>query len=540
MRLLLSVIGLLVSIYLCLPNKGRAETSGAYLAGQQALRAENFVEAASYLTEVLALDPDQPELRQSLVLASALAGDLDAAALQAEPLLQAGLQDEIPQLVTFVSLIRQVSFTDALQQLTELPNPLIQEVGKVWIMASLGDFEAALRVLEDRSGSTAHRLLRSYLSGCLEFLRGQKRRALEHFEFVAGMSSGLKKRALLAQVEILWSLGKKRDALDFLQDHKDFFHDYQLPTDNNLGLGLPKVLPRSTMEGFAEAFHAMSYLLAEDSMQQRRLLFRQISLSLAPHQPLLLLTMAQEFEQMGHTSQARGIYETLRDDPHVGWFAHVELAYLNADAGDHEGAILILMPFTQSAFQARESFRHIGNIYRMASQFDEAVKAYENALKLSQNDDWLLHFVYAVALERSGQWPEAERALKQALALEPDQPQVMNYLGYSWADQGVNLYDALQLLNAAVKLRPEDGFIMDSLAWAYFKLGRMDDALTTIEQARALEPSDPTITEHHGDILHAMGFWRQASHMWERARRSFEMKKDQERVIEKLKGLPKL
>ncbi len=54
---------------------------------------------------------------------------------------------------------------------------------------------------------------------------------------------------------------------------------------------------------------------------------------------------------------------------------------------------------------------------------------------------------------------------------------MLNYLGYSWVDMGINLDEGLKLIQKAVDLRPSDGYIVDSLGWAYYKLGRYDDAV---------------------------------------------------------------
>ena len=83
----------------------------------------------------------------------------------------------------------------------------------------------------------------------------------------------------------------------------------------------------------------------------------------------------------------------------------------------------------------------------------------------------------ACRYERSKRWPEAEADFQQALKINPDQPQVLNYLGYSWVDRGINLDEALDMIKTAVDLRPNDGYIVDSLGWAYYRLGRYEEAV---------------------------------------------------------------
>src|SRR4029078_7153076 len=110
---------------------------------------------------------------------------------------------------------------------------------------------------------------------------------------------------------------------------------------------------------------------------------------------------------------------------------------------------------------------------------------------------WLLFYDRGICLERAKQWPKAETDLKKALSLSPEQPLVLNYLGYSWVDQGLNIAEAFAMLRRAVDLRPKDGYIVDSLGWAFYRMGRFEDAVRTLEKARAPKTNDPNTKQHH-------------------------------------------
>jgi Flp pilus assembly protein TadD len=84
-------------------------------------------------------------------------------------------------------------------------------------------------------------------------------------------------------------------------------------------------------------------------------------------------------------------------------------------------------------------------------------------------------------------------------------------------DRGQNLQTALGMLQKAVELRPRDGFIIDSLGWAYFKIGRMDEAVVWLDRAVEAEPGDPVINEHLGDAFWRTGRIREARFQWQRA-----------------------
>ena len=116
--------------------------------------------------------------------------------------------------------------------------------------------------------------------------------------------------------------------------------------------------------------------------------------------------------------------------------------------------------------------------------------------------------------ERSNQLPLAETDFKRALVLNPDQPSVLNYLGYTWVDKGMHLTEALAMIPKAVAGSPNDGYIIDpARGWAYFRLGRFDDAVTELERAVKLKPNDPEINDHLGDACWRVGRKR-ATFQW--------------------------
>ena len=122
-----------------------------------------------------------------------------------------------------------------------------------------------------------------------------------------------------------------------------------------------------------------------------------------------------------------------------------------------------------------------------------------------------------MAKEKATKWDSAEADIDTALKLSPDQPELLNYLGYSWVDQGRRIPEALAMLEKARSLRPYDGYIMDSVGWAYYRLGRFDEAAQTLGAAVLLVPGDPTINDHLGDALWKSGRRMEARFQWNHA-----------------------
>ena len=73
------------------------------------------------------------------------------------------------------------------------------------------------------------------------------------------------------------------------------------------------------------------------------------------------------------------------------------------------------------------------------------------------------------------------------------------------------------MIKRAVMMRPDSGAILDSLGWAYYRLGRYQDALIPMEQASMRMAVDATVTDHLGDVYWAVGRKREAEYQWHRA-----------------------
>src|SRR5690606_2286822 len=132
--------------------------------------------------------------------------------------------------------------------------------------------------------------------------------------------------------------------------------------------------------------------------------------------------------------------------------------------------------------------------------------------------DWNVFYQRGIAYERLKEWDKAEPNFLKALELYPDQPQVLNYLGYSWVDMNIKLEEGLDLIKRAVDLRPSDGYIVDSLGWAYYRLGRYEDAVRELERAVSLMPGDPILNDHLGDAYWRVGRKLEARFQWSHAR----------------------
>jgi Flp pilus assembly protein TadD len=200
--------------------------------------------------------------------------------------------------------------------------------------------------------------------------------------------------------------------------------------------------------------------------------------------------------------------------------AAVEAARNETRLDHNDVAMRDLKALTDANAKDSDSWIALGDAYRGAAKYGDAVSAYnqaEKALGTPAKKDWPLFYARAMAEDKAGTWDKAEIDVNTGLKLSPDQPELLNYLAYSWVDQGRRLNDALAMLEKARSLRPYDGYIVDSVGWTYYRLGRYDEAAQTLEAAVLLVPGDPTINDHLGDALWKAGRKMEARFQWDHA-----------------------
>ncbi|MBN2460320.1 MAG: tetratricopeptide repeat protein, partial [Candidatus Cloacimonetes bacterium] len=102
--------------------------------------------------------------------------------------------------------------------------------------------------------------------------------------------------------------------------------------------------------------------------------------------------------------------------------------------------------------------------------------------------------------------------LEKSLTIYPDNPEVMNMIGYAIADNEITAKYGLaeELLTQALALDSENGMIWDSLAWLYFRQGKISEALNAMEVPLSEEIQHSEIAYHLGEIFLMLGREKEA------------------------------
>jgi tetratricopeptide (TPR) repeat protein len=197
------------------------------------------------------------------------------------------------------------------------------------------------------------------------------------------------------------------------------------------------------------------------------------------------------------------------------------LAAQQADMGDADKALKDVRAMLKGNGSAedRQVYITLAQMSTRLRRFNEAEQALDKAEQLSNkpDDKEYIWFLRGSTYERDKHYPEAEAQFKKVLASDPDHASALNYLGYMLADQNMKLEEALGYIKHAVALDPSNGAYLDSLGWAYFRLGKYEQAEDNLLKASQKINTDPTVHDHLGDLYQRTGRLKLAATNWERA-----------------------
>ena len=181
--------------------------------------------------------------------------------------------------------------------------------------------------------------------------------------------------------------------------------------------------------------------------------------------------------------------------------------------------------FTLAEAEFRESLRiydYPGTYYALALALDKQKRTAEAETVLSDGvkkspRDANLRVMFGSFLNQHDKTAEAEAQYNEVLKLAPNNALALNNLGYLLVERGVRLEEALKMIQRAVDASPNNGAYLDSLGWAYFKLGKFDDAERYLTQAARLYIGSATVQEHLGDVYDRLGKKEMARTTWQKA-----------------------
>lgn len=522
-----------------------ANSFSSYLSARFAASEHDLSHAASYYGKSLKSDSGNASLLALSFFYSASAGDFDTAEQYARQVVAVTPDDRAARLALAVTAFRRKDYVDARTQLSLSAKgaftQLMLSLFDSWAAAATGDTVAVdkdIKALEAQRGAEG---IAGFHAALLEDYLGNAKEAEARYK--AAIADNLETpRVLDAYGRFLERAGRGEDAAALYRAHlgKPGYASIIGPGLARIAAGTkPEPFIRVPEDGAAEALFGIASSLDDRQSADVSILYLRMAIYLRPDLALGNLLLADRFEQLQEYDDAIAIYRKVEPSSPFYHMAMVQAAIDEQRLNNPAAAVADLKKLTDADAKDPDSWTALGDAYRAGGQDADALQAYDHAvaeLGTPGPADWTLFYARAMAKEKLHRLDDSEADIQTALKLSPAQPELLNYLGYSWVDRGRNIPEALAMLEKARSLRPNDGYITDSVGWAYYHLGRYDEAAGLLEQAVLMVPGDPTINEHFGDALWRAGRKLEARFQWYHALTFADDTTDKASLEQKLKA----
>jgi tetratricopeptide (TPR) repeat protein len=518
--------------------------TGSYLAGQQAMSELRTPDAARFLGDAAAGEWDNPLVVHRAFIAFAANGQIDRAADSARRMLELEPGNQLAQLVVATEAVKDRRYAAATRDLEKLGADSFEGITgsilRAWALIGDGRYDEAVSSLDAIADGgleeflVFHRAIMAEVAGKSADAEELIAQSIETDPYTADVVE--------AYARIMGAAGKFDEALAAITAFEAQGLNHPVITQLKEQLARkqrPGLFADSVQSGAAQMFHSVGLAFAREGTTDISLVLERLAQYLAPKNDTIPIVIGQLYDGAGQHELANALYEALPQTSLLKPMAIVRIAD-NLDAlGDRPEAIRRLNNIVTTNPSDIDAISVLGDLLRADKQYTASADAYTKALAVTGGNspgDWRFYYVRGIAYERSDQFPLAEKDFLRALDLAPNQPQVLNYLGYSWVDKGMNLDRALGMIEKAIEGSPNDGYIIDSLGWAYYRLGRFDEAVAKLEEAALLRSADPEINDHLGDAYWRVGRKLEATFQWKIAYAMDTEGNVKKRIEPKLKG----
>jgi len=193
------------------------------------------------------------------------------------------------------------------------------------------------------------------------------------------------------------------------------------------------------------------------------------------------LYLAQVAEDTKQYAKAIEHYKTIVEGDRA-WLAKLRIAAMYGKLGRVDDAKAWLTGLNAVTKEQKVQVRQAeAQILREAGDNTGAYRVLSQGLADHPDAPDLIYDLAMVA-ERLDKVDEAETQLRHLVELKPDDAQALNALGYTIVDRTARTEEGLALIERAHKLSPQDPFILDSLGWAHYRKGNLDEAERLINE----------------------------------------------------------
>ena len=206
--------------------------------------------------------------------------------------------------------------------------------------------------------------------------------------------------------------------------------------------------------------------------------------------------------------------------------AEITLGRLDVGLGQLDKAVPVLRNFLLDNPGYPEGVMLLAEVYERTADFKSEVEILQplydelHAEPASKDGGEMLRFAsisLANAYQALGQYDQTERVLRDVIQRDPKNDVALNVLGYMLAERGQKLDEALTMIERALAVEPASASYLDSLGYVYLKQGKTTEAIDPLERATKLAEGSSLLQDHLASAYFAAKRYKDAADAWTRA-----------------------
>lgn len=426
---------------------------------------------------------------------------------------------------------------DRLNSIKNKSDTFIVKILKSWVLLALEKNDDALDLLETEINNPAFENIVLINLGIMAELSGDDEYAEELYEEALTTKLNLFDIETIANFYIKHN--RKQKAIDVVSDY------YKKSQGSISSLSLLESLQNNTytpyyidtpQKAMAKSLFDISTIIITvfPSSLDLYLMYLNMVLDLDSNLYMASLMKAEVYKKYNKVDEYKTIVKSIPETSYLNLINKVNYAqYLLTQPKSIDEALTLYDELIKSNPAILQLYINVGDYYKNDKKFNTAINYYTKGIEQEINNNTLnaeLYFARAQIYDILKNKEMTEKDLEKSIVLNSKNPVVLNYYAYFLLLNNIDYEKAFKLSEQVIAYDPLNPYYLDTYGWAYFKLGKTDDALKMLEYAKAIQPKNSVITDHLGDIYWSLGRKQEAKYEWKKALKNLDTTQNQDEL----------
>ena len=426
---------------------------------------------------------------------------------------------------------------DRLNSIKNKSDTFIVKILKSWVLLALEKNDDALDLLETEINNPAFENIVLINLGIMAELSGDDEYAEELYEEALTTKLNLFDIETIANFYIKHN--RKQKAIDVVSDY------YKKSQGSISSLSLLESLQNNTytpyyidtpQKAMAKSLFDISTIIITvfPSSLDLYLMYLNMVLDLDSNLYMAFLMKAEVYKKYNKVDEYKTIVKSIPETSYLNLINKVNYAqYLLTQPKSIDEALTLYDELIKSNPAILQLYINVGDYYKNDKKFNTAINYYTKGIEQEINNNTLnaeLYFARAQIYDILKNKEMTEKDLEKSIVLNSKNPVVLNYYAYFLLLNNIDYEKAFKLSEQVIAYDPLNPYYLDTYGWAFFKLGKIDDALKMLEYAKAIQPKNSVIIDHLGDIYWSLGRKQEAKYEWKKALKNLDTTQNQDEL----------